>query len=154
METVYTLRNKVLGAEHTDTISALIALAVSMGKLGEHRGAVPLYQKAYELCCKVLGSKAPDTITVLNNLGVTLVNLGEYREAETLLEQVYSLRMEVLGTGHVYTQKTKKDLSLTRERLEVQRSDRRSRKVCQHCGGAFTGVFRKKCSLCGKQKDY
>ena len=26
--------------------------------------------------------------------------------------------------------------------------------LCAHCGGMFKGVFGKKCSLCGKPKDY
>ena len=26
--------------------------------------------------------------------------------------------------------------------------------LCQHCGGHFTGLFSKKCSVCGKPKDY
>ncbi|MBQ1258482.1 MAG: SEL1-like repeat protein, partial [Clostridia bacterium] len=26
--------------------------------------------------------------------------------------------------------------------------------VCQHCGGRFVGLFSKKCSVCGKPKDY
>jgi hypothetical protein len=31
---------------------------------------------------------------------------------------------------------------------------RQSLGVCQHCGGNFKGLFRKKCSSCGKLKDY
>lgn len=27
-------------------------------------------------------------------------------------------------------------------------------RLCQHCGGAFTGIFTSKCSKCGKPKDY
>ena len=26
--------------------------------------------------------------------------------------------------------------------------------VCAHCGGSFKGIFSKKCSVCGKPKDY
>lgn len=26
--------------------------------------------------------------------------------------------------------------------------------VCQYCGGVFTGLFNKKCKVCGKPKDY
>ena len=38
--------------------------------------------------------------------------------------------------------------------LEKQRTDYRNRKVCQFCGGKFKGLFTKKCSICGKTKDY
>ena len=37
---------------------------------------------------------------------------------------------------------------------EKQRAAYRSQKVCQHCGGKFKGLFSKKCSVCGKIKDY
>lgn len=38
-----------------------------------------------------------------------------------------------------------------RDRLVAQR---RSQGVCQYCGGTFKGLFSKKCSSCGKPKDY
>ena len=31
---------------------------------------------------------------------------------------------------------------------------RKTQNLCQHCGGAFKGLFTKKCSSCGKEKDY
>ena len=30
----------------------------------------------------------------------------------------------------------------------------REKGLCQHCGGMFNGLFKKKCSKCGKEKDY
>ncbi|MCQ4022819.1 hypothetical protein [Ruminococcus sp. zg-924] len=35
-----------------------------------------------------------------------------------------------------------------------QKAQYRSQNLCQHCGGAFKGLFTKKCSNCGKEKDY
>lgn len=37
---------------------------------------------------------------------------------------------------------------------ECERPIRREKGVCQHCGGSFKGAFGKKCSICGKPKDY
>ena len=37
---------------------------------------------------------------------------------------------------------------------EEKRTRRRSNGICQYCGGTFKGVFTKKCSVCGKPKDY
>ena len=34
------------------------------------------------------------------------------------------------------------------------RPERRAKKLCQHCGGKFKGIFSKKCKSCGKKKDY
>lgn len=35
-----------------------------------------------------------------------------------------------------------------------EQTERRQSNLCQHCGGAFKGLFTKKCSVCGKPKDY
>ena len=40
------------------------------------------------------------------------------------------------------------------ERKEIEKRTRRSQGVCQYCGGAFKGLFSKKCSVCGRPKDY
>ena len=42
------------------------------------------------------------------------------------------------------------------EQAEKQRiiAERKSNGLCQHCGGAFKGLFSSKCSSCGKPKDY
>lgn len=39
-------------------------------------------------------------------------------------------------------------------RLAEQKASYIQRNLCQHCGGTFTGLFSKKCSVCGKPKDY
>ncbi|MBE6755573.1 MAG: tetratricopeptide repeat protein [Ruminococcaceae bacterium] len=41
-----------------------------------------------------------------------------------------------------------------RKEMERRRSNRRAQGLCQHCGGIFKGLFTKKCSSCGKEKDY
>ncbi len=37
---------------------------------------------------------------------------------------------------------------------ETKRQEYRRRGVCQYCGGAFKGLLSKKCSVCGRSKDY
>lgn len=37
---------------------------------------------------------------------------------------------------------------------EILKKKRRDKGVCQHCGGEFKGWIIKKCSICGKRKDY
>ena len=38
--------------------------------------------------------------------------------------------------------------------IEQQKANLRSQGLCQHCGGTFKGLFTKKCTNCGKEKDY
>jgi len=40
------------------------------------------------------------------------------------------------------------------KRIAAEKADRRSRGVCQYCGGSFKGLFVKTCTNCGKKKDY
>ena len=38
--------------------------------------------------------------------------------------------------------------------IAQEKAARRSQNLCQHCGGSFKGLFTKKCTNCGKEKDY
>ena len=41
-----------------------------------------------------------------------------------------------------------------KQEAEQQKIRYRQQNVCQYCGGVFTGLFNKKCKVCGKPKDY
>ena len=43
---------------------------------------------------------------------------------------------------------------LEERRVAEQRTYFIKMNLCQHCGGTFSGLFSKKCSVCGKPKDY
>ena len=60
-----------------------------------------------------------------------------------------------------YELKQKQDAENERRRQEEARQEdlrrkagRRQQGVCQYCGGTFNGLFTKKCSNCGRVKDY
>ena len=40
------------------------------------------------------------------------------------------------------------------QEVEQQKIRYKQMNVCQYCGGVFTGLFNKKCKVCGKPKDY
>ena len=40
------------------------------------------------------------------------------------------------------------------EAVIEEKASFRSQGLCQHCGGTLKGLFTKKCTSCGKQKDY
>lgn len=50
-----------------------------------------------------------------------------------------------------YFQHTPARLRRYEEKLRLKRQ---SEGICPHCGGEFTGLFRKVCSKCGRRKDY
>ena len=37
---------------------------------------------------------------------------------------------------------------------EILKKERREKGLCQYCGGGFKGWLIKKCSTCGKRRDY
>ena len=43
-----------------------------------------------------------------------------------------------------------KNLDIVLKRIEAEKGLKR----CSHCGGTFKGIFKKVCSVCGKEKDY
>ena len=47
-----------------------------------------------------------------------------------------------------------KRLEAERVLAEKRMASFRNQKVCQYCGGKFKGLFSKRCSVCGKPKDY
>lgn len=47
-----------------------------------------------------------------------------------------------------------KEKRIRQAEQEKEAQQHRASGVCQHCGGAFKGMVFKKCTICGKQKDY
>ena len=57
----------------------------------------------------------------------------------------------------IYTYEQEQQEKHEKRHQQVQQklmSERREQNLCQHCGGTFKGLFTKKCSSCGKEKDY
>lgn len=87
----------------------------------------------------------------------TVVATGHNRYGQCNLNNFY-------GISPVITAETLSELKIQKEKLssegskkrEQQRimADYRNSNLCQHCGGAFKGLFTKICSKCGKKKDY
>ncbi len=44
--------------------------------------------------------------------------------------------------------------AIEEDRIEEKARFWRNQGLCQYCGGSFTGIFSKKCSSCGRPKDY
>ena len=84
-------RERVLGTEHPDTISAQSNLAVTLHAMGEFEEARSLEQWVVAARERVLGTDHPDTITARNNLATTLYAMGEYTAARELLESALVL---------------------------------------------------------------
>jgi len=115
------------------------------------RNALELHRKCYALGYELLGVDHPDTLKTKMGIGLALYCMGRYAEALTVLEEAYGPCCRGLGKDHQQTEACESLLQMVREE---QVRERRSSHVCLHCGGAFQGIFQKRCSQCGKPKDY
>ena len=63
-------RERVLGPDHPDTLSAMNNLAVSLSDQGDLPAARALWEKVLAGRERVLGPDHPDTLSAMNNLAV------------------------------------------------------------------------------------
>lgn len=92
------------------------------------------------------------------------LNDQQYNKAIALLNKkdIVSIRdaVEILDTiptwkdSRVLSGRYRRFLSSHSKALEDITNQWKKQGLCQYCGGAFKGLFSKKCSKCGKAKDY
>jgi tetratricopeptide (TPR) repeat protein len=103
-------RERVLGADHPDTLTSRNNLAYayrSAGRLGE---AIPLYEQTLADRERVLGADHPDTLTSRNNLAGTYASAGRLGEAIPLYEQTLADSERVLGADHPLSETVRQNL--------------------------------------------
>ncbi len=150
-EKIYEIQCNVLGYEHPDSLSSLHYLAFAYGETGDVQKEFDLNKKVYALRCKVLGKEHPDTLKSLNNLAYSYGATGDLQKEIELREQVYALRLKIFGEDHPDTVQALEKLHKAQRKMAEMY---KQQKACQHCGGVFVGLFKKRCSKCGKPKDY
>ena len=93
-------RERVLGAEHPDTLGSVNNLAYCLETLGDAPAALPLYRRALEGHERVLGAEHPDTLISVGNLASCLQALGDASAALPLYRRALGSRERVLGAEH------------------------------------------------------
>jgi len=130
-------RNKILGVEHPDTISAMAHLAATYQNLGKYIDAEKLKMQVLYARSRILGVEHPNTITTaMANLAATYQSLGKYTEAEKLEMDVLDARNRILKVEHPDTIIAMANLAATyrylgkyteAEKLEMQVLNARNR---------------------------
>ena len=93
-------RDRVLGADHSDTLTSLNNLAYAYQSAGDLRRAIPMFEQTLADRKRVLGPDHPDTLTSLNNLAYAYQSAGDLRRAIPMFEQTLADRKRVLGPDH------------------------------------------------------
>ena len=96
-------RERVLGAEHPDTLTSVNNLAWLYERQGRYGEAEPSYLRALAGCERVLGAEHPDTLTSVNNLAGLYRSQGRFGEAEPLYLRALAAKERVLGAEHPST---------------------------------------------------
>jgi tetratricopeptide (TPR) repeat protein len=106
-----TVRSRVLGADHPDTLTTRHDLARAWRKRGHLTGAESEYRDVLTTRERVLGVDHPDTLTTRNNLALVLRARGDLAGAEAEFRDVLTTRERVLGADHPSTLNTRNNLA-------------------------------------------
>jgi tetratricopeptide (TPR) repeat protein len=113
---VLAVRERLLGPEDLDTLSAANSLAGAMLKLGGYAEAESLYRRTLEAHERLCGVYDVRTLMSVAGLGLSLFHLGEYKEAEPCLKRALAASERVLGEEHPSTLTSVNNLALLYER--------------------------------------
>ena len=102
---------RVLGADHPDTLTVRNNLAGAYKSAGRLAEAVELFERVLADRVRVLGPDHPDTLAARNNLAGAYYSVGRFGEAIELFERVLAERERVLGSDHPGTLTTRNSLA-------------------------------------------
>jgi serine/threonine protein kinase len=102
-ETALSIRRRLLGEDHPDTIRSLHNYANVLQHLGHSAQAEPLQREALERSRRVLGNDNTKTLEALNNHAFVLGELGRAAEAEPLYKEALERYRRVSGEDHIDT---------------------------------------------------
>jgi eukaryotic-like serine/threonine-protein kinase len=91
------------GAEHTETLMALSALANNYARVNRHAEALKIRQEVVEARKRSLPRDHPDTLASIHSLSNSLVVVNRHDEALKLREQVLAARQRTLSPDHAET---------------------------------------------------
>ena len=97
------LREKVLGKNHSDTAESYNDIGTTYDKLGHYTKALDYHFKALDIYEKVLGLEHPDTATSYNNIGLVYNSQGDYPKALEYYFKALDIVKKVLGEEHPNT---------------------------------------------------
>lgn len=100
---VFTRREKVLGREHSWTITSMSNLAGALSNQGKYAEAEKVHRDTLALSEKVFGKEALETLTIISNLALALGDQGKYTEAEHMHKDTLALVKGGLGEDHPCT---------------------------------------------------
>jgi tetratricopeptide (TPR) repeat protein len=97
------VQEKVLGPEHSSTLSSVHDLALVLLSQGKYKEGEIMLRQVLAIREKILGPEDPCIFHSVNNLGIVLSMQGKNKEAEIIHRQALEVQEKVLGPGHSST---------------------------------------------------
>lgn len=148
-----------LAALHKD---GSITICISQGSKLEYiddraRYVAICWSNRISLECKLIGVSFDGKIELCAyRTSERIRNFEEHLLKGTLGERLFNDADNLEEERRLYREE-QKQIRLQKEKAErekIQKQNYRRQNLCQYCGGNFKGFFVKKCSICGKEKDY
>jgi tetratricopeptide (TPR) repeat protein len=95
-----TLRQRLQGPDHRQTLTARAHVADWTGRCGDSAGALRLYRELLPDLVRVLGPDHPDTLAARGNLAAWTSERGDSEEALRLFRELLPDLVRVLGPDH------------------------------------------------------
>lgn len=100
---VMSVRTRILGPEHPDTLQAMADLAWSYWNLSRMDRALELQCAVTDISLRTLGPQDPMTLRAMDSLARTYWLCGQTAKAEELGKQAVDGMRQILGPGHPHT---------------------------------------------------
>ena len=102
---------RVLGADHPDTLHSRNNLALAYRAAGRLNDAIPLHEETLTALARILGPNHPNALTSRNNLAFTYRAAGRVNDAIPLFEETLEARTRILGPNHPDTLGSRNNLA-------------------------------------------
>ena len=102
---------RVLGADHPDTLHSRNDLALAYQDAGRPNDAIPLLEETLTAQIQILGPNHPHTLTSRNNLATAYQDAGRPNDAIPLLEETLKAQTQILGPNHPHTLTSRNNLA-------------------------------------------
>jgi tetratricopeptide (TPR) repeat protein len=104
---------RLLGADHPDTLAIRNSLAMAYRDAGRAGEAIALFERTLVDSERLLGADDPSTLTIRNNLAMAYQDAGRTPEAIALYERTLVDIERLLGTDHPDTIPSRTNLAMT-----------------------------------------
>ena len=111
-----TIRERLLGEEHSDTAAALYQMGCACERQAHYDEALALLQRALKIQLHTVG-KHPDTATTYNSIALVYADTGEYDKALEYHQKALEIFEQTLGKDHPHTKTVCDSLARLRETM-------------------------------------